>query len=395
MYKRLEGESDEELIYRICSEKDKIGSWNNVADILNNLLNTEYTESKFRKQYTAFQKMFDANREKFISEDTYIDELRRQQRELEKERIKLSTEKLEYNRWLRINARDELITEKIINAVKELEPLDVPEVIIPEESERTYCLAFGDAHYGTELNILNFFGKEVNAYSPEIFEARMEKMLNEVIGFVKNNDVGTLKVYDFGDGVDGILRVSQLWKLRYGVVDSAIKYGHYMASWLNRLSHYTFVEYQSVAGNHEELRELGQPKGTFTADNMRKVIDEIIVTENRDNPNFVKLSNDSGYIFDIVGGRVFVGIHGEVKNLEDVMKNFSKIYNVDIDYLAAGHLHHSRTEAVGIKSEIINIPSVIGVDDYALSLGKASDAGAKILVFDNNDGLKMDYRIVL
>lgn len=50
-YRRYDGESDEELIYRICSEKDTIGSWQDVADILNNLLGTEYNESKFRKEY--------------------------------------------------------------------------------------------------------------------------------------------------------------------------------------------------------------------------------------------------------------------------------------------------------------------------------------------------------
>ena len=57
-YKRFEGESDEELIYRITGEKEKIGSWQDVADILNRLLGTEYTESKFRKQRQAFDRMF-------------------------------------------------------------------------------------------------------------------------------------------------------------------------------------------------------------------------------------------------------------------------------------------------------------------------------------------------
>ena len=42
VYKRFNGESDEELIYRITGEKDQIGSWQDVADILNELLGTEY-----------------------------------------------------------------------------------------------------------------------------------------------------------------------------------------------------------------------------------------------------------------------------------------------------------------------------------------------------------------
>jgi len=30
-YQRLNGESDEELIFRICKDKELIGSWNDVA----------------------------------------------------------------------------------------------------------------------------------------------------------------------------------------------------------------------------------------------------------------------------------------------------------------------------------------------------------------------------
>ena len=64
-YKRFENETDEELIYRITGEKEQIGSWQAVANILNELLGTEYTESKFRKQRQAFDKMLSANQSKF------------------------------------------------------------------------------------------------------------------------------------------------------------------------------------------------------------------------------------------------------------------------------------------------------------------------------------------
>ena len=40
IYKRFDGETDEELIYRITGEKEQIGSWQDVADILNELLGT-------------------------------------------------------------------------------------------------------------------------------------------------------------------------------------------------------------------------------------------------------------------------------------------------------------------------------------------------------------------
>ena len=45
---------------------------------------------------------------------------------IQKERYKLQTEKIEMNRWLRELARDELITEKIVNAVADLPSLEIP-----------------------------------------------------------------------------------------------------------------------------------------------------------------------------------------------------------------------------------------------------------------------------
>lgn len=93
-WNRQENESDEELIYRICSQKDRIGTWQDVADILNELLKSEFTESKFRKQYQAFERMLDANQSNIIDGDAYIKEIEVAKRELQKERVKLQTEKI-------------------------------------------------------------------------------------------------------------------------------------------------------------------------------------------------------------------------------------------------------------------------------------------------------------
>lgn len=59
---RREDESEYAYIYRIGAAKDRIGSWQDVADILNEQLGYEYTESKYRKDYNSFRKMFEANR---------------------------------------------------------------------------------------------------------------------------------------------------------------------------------------------------------------------------------------------------------------------------------------------------------------------------------------------
>ena len=87
MYKRFENETDEELIYRITSDKELIGSWQKVADILNELLGTNYTESKFRKERQYFDRMYNSNQKKLSDIDEQIEELEQKKRELERAKI--------------------------------------------------------------------------------------------------------------------------------------------------------------------------------------------------------------------------------------------------------------------------------------------------------------------
>ena len=394
-FHRQEGESEEELIYRICQQKDIIGSWFDVAAILNELLGYEYTESKYRKQYSAFNKMLQANQAKISNVAEHLEDLQFIRREIEKERKKLQTEKLEYNKWLREEARDEMIAESICNAIEKLEPLQSPVYREPIEDEKSYLLVFGDEHYGTEFKIDDLFGNTLNEYSPEIFEERMKNLFDQVVALIKKENITQLNIFNMGDSTDGLLRVSQLMKLRYGVVDSAINYAYFISDWLNALSEYVVINFQMVAGNHTELRMLGQPKNTFSDDNMDKVIRMFIKERLKNNPNFNFIENPTGSVFANIASHTVMGIHGEVKNMQNALREYSQIYGVRIDYLLAGHLHHLKTEEICGHSEVINVPSIIGVDDYSLKLRKTSNAGAEMFVFTNKDGLICDYRLKL
>lgn len=392
---RLDGESDEELLFRIGSQKDLIGTWDDVAEIMNKLTGSEFTESKWRKQYNTFVRMFNANRDKVTDINEYTDEIDNIRRNLEKERKKLQTEKIEYNKWLRENARDEMIFDSINEAISNLTPLSPPTYIPALSTEKECLLCFGDTHYGSEFEIKGLNGEIINAYNPEIFEQRMNVLFSEVTDICDKEDACVLNIMELGDFVDGCLRVSQLMKLRYGVVDSTIKYAEYISTWLNKLSNYIRIRYQNTYGNHDQLRMLGQPKNTFTEDNMGKVITAFIKCRLENNPNFEMIENPTNYIFTELCGYNILGFHGETKNMERTMHEFSKMYGVKIDYLIAGHLHHSKVIDVGSDSKVINIPSIIGVDPYAQSLGKVSDSGANLFVFEDNKGISCQYNIKL
>ena len=84
-WRRLDNESDEELIYRVCSAKEQIGTWNEVSEILNKILEVDYSESKYRKQYQSFEKILKANENKFFTDDGYLKELQKERQELQRE----------------------------------------------------------------------------------------------------------------------------------------------------------------------------------------------------------------------------------------------------------------------------------------------------------------------
>lgn len=379
--RRLDGEDDVSLLNRICSYKDEIGTWDEIARILNDITGNNFGESTYRKRYKALcccQNISDAN-------------------ELRLERKKLETEKLEYNKWLREHSRDELIMEKIADAIAKLKPLEIPELITPTPSNNSYLLAFADCHYGVEYSITGLYGEKINEYSPEIFETRMAVLLGKVIDIINREGIKELEVWELGDSVEGLLRAnSQLMKLRYGAIDSAINYANYLANWLAVLSRYVRVKFQMVVdSNHSQLRLLGQPKNAFPEENLSKVIAEIIRLRTQDNPNITIINNPTGHNHSVIAASSVLGIHGEVKNLASALSEYSHMYGTPIDYIIGAHVHHSKSEEVGIRKEAISIRSIIGTNDFSASIRRSADPGASLLCFNTVDGLTCEYKIKL
>lgn len=403
--RRLDGETEDQCIWRIGNAKangllDDM-TWVEIANFLNKEFREDdtkyYDSSAYRKKYRNFADAYEG----IFSQTNFTaiqrSEYENQKRELQKERIKFQTEKLEYNRWLREEARDELIAEHIVEAIKSLPPLKIPAKITPRHSDRAGVLLLADAHYGVDLKITGLFGETINEYSPEIFESRMWDLLNQVVEICRKEGFTSLNVYDLGDEIDGLLRVSQLWKLRYGVIESTVRYGRFMSEWLNELSKYVYVKYQMVKdSNHCQLRLLGQPKNTFKDENMSYIIADKLMDRLGDNPNFEFVQNPTGYVYeDNAAGYSILGFHGECKNLEQAIKDFSRTYNTNIDFLVGGHKHHQNSENVGVESDVIGAPSIIGIDDYSLSLNKTSDPGATLFVLESGKGKNIEYNIKL
>ena len=119
-YKRFDGETEEELILRICENKEQIGSWEDVAPVINKLTGNDFGESTYRKKYQSFKKMLEANQAKFVDSSEQLEEIRLAQRELERSKIQFRDER---NAWQKQNFIDARAEQKLDKLEEELRSL--------------------------------------------------------------------------------------------------------------------------------------------------------------------------------------------------------------------------------------------------------------------------------
>lgn len=382
-------------IYDVCSRKDLTGDWSKIKDILNSRLGRNYNESTYRKRFAAYVEMKNACKNIDPDFTGDVTDVTIQKRELEKERKKLQTEKLEYNRWLRENAREEMIYEQINDSINKLIPLEIPKPRTIEEQNREAVLCLADAHFNTEFEIKGLFGEVLNSYSPEIFYQRMWYLRDKVREICERENISVLHIFGLGDDNDGLLRLTDnLFKLRWGVIDSTLIYADFMANWINEISKFVDVKLQMVEdSNHNQLRLCSAPKNAFKGENLSKVIIHTIKSRLKDNPCVTITQNPTGYIYENILGYNLMGIHGEVKSLKEAIDNLSKLYGLRIDYLIGGHKHHS--EEYGFDCEGISVGSIIGIDSYSTHLMRSSNASVTMLIVEEGNGIVTKHTIKL
>lgn len=306
---------------------------------------------------------------------------------LQIERNKLQTEKLELSRWHRETAREELFYDNIVRAINANPLPERPKRVILDKGDKSRVLLIADQHYGTEFKIKGVDGTVINEYSPEIFEDRMWILFENVVKMCDDENISTLKICSLGDSLDGLLRFSQLAKLRWGVIETSVYYAKFMVKWLDELSKYVHIQFYNVQGNHTEMRLLDGKKGQLERENLDIVILAIMEAYLTNNSNIEIVKNESGHIFfDTCGFSVF-GYHGEDKNLATAAKDFANFYDVNIDYIIAGHLHHLEGGNTGARKGNIRAGSIMGTNDFSTKIKRRADSTAHMLTFEENKGL--------
>ena len=393
--KRLEGETQDQYFYRICSMKESLGfTWPQMAEIFNAEFGCNKGDTAYRKKWAAFNDIFNANVDKLVGEKTYSSELQEQLDELYKAKRQLWDQRREYNKILTSDARAEHLVEKLIDAAK-IAPLQNYSEMFEfknEDSSEEAVLLLSDWHYGQVSD--NIW----NTYSVAICKERVTNLFDKVSLALKEHSIKTLHIVLLGDFVNGSIHTTCRVASEENTCDQLMHVSELLAHFINALSIYVDnVNVYSTYGNH--ARTIQNKEDSIHSDNLERVIPWWIAQRLSKNAKVHVI--DSEYYefiyFDVCGYNI-VCTHGDLDQFKQlgvtINSLFSKKYGKTIDYTFSGDKHHLESfEQFGIESTLVG--SLCGTDEYANNKRLYSKPMQTLCIFTPDDGKLCSYNIKL
>jgi predicted phosphodiesterase len=397
MFERKKGESKLDYTLRLVGKKledgDKYLDWQDIVDLAGwdchyDSLRKAMQPSEFGG-YAIYKHMLESG-----YEGSAIKKLEEKIKESKIEVQKLRDLRSGYREnQIRNTARKEAILEEIAYYTKDIKPLDMPDFKPIRSGDIKSIFGIADAHYGKELIIEGLNGEPLNVYNPEVFEERMERLLQEYINIIDEEGISEIVFVDLSDSIEGVLRASSLQYIKYGIIESAIKYAEYMANWINKLSEYVEIDYYSCLGNHCELRTLNSKSGEFAKENMQYVIDKVLSVALSNNDR-VKINQTKAIQYIDIDGFRIMATHGQnERDLVKSAKEYKEIYDVKADLMISGHLHNSKQETASLHTKCIQFPSLIGIDDFSMKIKKTAKPEGKAIIKKGKRLVNIDIEI--
>ena len=308
----------------------------------------------------------------------------------------------ENNKVYRAESRDRLLREAVENAVKLYH--EPAEMKAPEKQADGNCqmvVMLGDIHYGEEMDVRGFYGEPINVYNAAICLNRMTELFEQIVLISQREKPNNIQIMMVGDCIAGMLRMSQLQSLQYGIVDQTIRFGNLFANWLTNIDNCTdaHIDVHMVGGNHDEVRPLGSKARDFPGDNIIKIVNWYLKARFDSIKNITVHDLTGRYHMVDVEGYNFLMLHGDGGKIGDICRDAVNVYGHPVDYFVCGHLHHEEEIASGSTKDghsiIMRVPSICGMDGYAQKLGLFSKPGATIMIMEKGKGRRCVYPIEL
>jgi hypothetical protein len=386
---REENESFLDFHIRLFANKDtyELDTYQ-IADLLNKEYGTNYSESKWRKDYAAYVYWKDYIMNKNLDKEI-LDKYEEVRIESEKEKIRKRDQNREYNKKIVNQARFEGIKDDVIKAIYHLEskkPLQFKPNFDSSLSDKQGLALFSDWHFGMEVS------NSTNIFNKQVFNIRVEKLVNKIIEHGKTNRIHTLHIGQLGDLLAGMIHVSTRVQANEDVIEQTKYVSEVLAEVLSTLANeFPVIKYYNVIGNHGRT---GNKHDVGIKENFEYLIPWFLEARLKDFDNIDIITDQDGYITAKIFNEDIVLVHGNYDRVDQCVTRLPQVLGYVPSYIIGGHVHHNYEKEYGRTTVVVN-GSLIGADDYAMQGRYGAKPSQKFMVFDETEGLQATYIIKL
>ena len=393
--KRQPTETESAYIWRLGQAKDN-GildlTWTEIANLINKEFRediSEYrSESAYRKKYAIAKEFAEGNVFKSTSSSS---DILQQIQELQKERIKLSDARTDYNRLVRREARKESYADMVKNIICE----NVDPIKIDTEGVNQYyghgnndlLIHISDIHTGIEIHNWK------NNFDENILKTRLEKYVSEIIKIQQRHYSENAFVV-IGEIISGIIHNNLRLQNNMDMMEQFKYISELLSSVLVELSgRFKQVYVYVTPGNHSRISP--KKEDALDGENMDVLLGFYLRARLQNYKNISICENiiDPEIARFVVRGKKVFAAHGHKDSPQNVVQNFTLMFGMRPDIVLLGHRHTNGMTTVS-DVKVIESGCCSGSDQYAVSIRKTNRPEQTVSVVDNN-GLVCLYDIQL
>jgi hypothetical protein len=308
--------------------------------------------------------------------DEEINKIENLKDELYKQRVKTQDVLREKKNILREEARFETLLDVLKEKIDDLETIKLNDFKEFKNKDIIWAVSqFSDWH------ALKLIDNQWNFYNKDTLKYRANTLVDKIISKSKLHNVTNLVIEINGDMIDGLIQVSSRNSAEADCIQQILFVSELLSQCINKLiPYYQEVKVITTLGNHGRLTS--SKKDCLTKENFEMLIPEFLKLRL---DNKVKIIRSQG--LDFVGYRIedkFICCsHGQNDKLKDVISDFAKIYKKVPTEVHLGHTH-SYQDINDCDIMVTVNGSLVGTDDYAISLRKINKPSQNLIVYDND-----------
>lgn len=334
-----------------------------------------YSSENLRKAFYVVYKLLNKIDENNCNYDA-IKDLENLRDEIYKERCRLQDIQREKRNDLRVEARFENLLEVVKDNIGFMPTYEIKDFkpINKNQDKKYAVLQLSDWHCGALVD------NQFNYYNVDTMVDRATKVRNNALEYCKLHNVTDLVIEINGDMVNGAIHVSSRVESEEGVIQQVITVTDVLAKLINSMKPYfNSIKIVTTLGNHGRLTP--NKSDSITNENFEMLIPTML----RDKLSDVKIIDSKGLDFTKyeIDGKIIMVSHGQNDSMTKVISDFSKMFKVVPNEVHLGHTH-SYTDINDCDIKVTVNGSLIGSDDYAVTIRKVTTPSQNLIVYEKD-----------